>query len=204
MKSLFSKDVAAKLSKIQSLTLPKHDRTEGIKTGTMFRINPQLGEFKMIDKIVTGANGSQKYELSEPTAFQCANIMLYVSRRDKDTGEYIKKPLPAFAINMKLDSDDKNLNYVTMLFRNTTIQGIAEEIINCNDTGEDLYYAKAFYGILRDNDYTDVKQFDTDVQAENVTLTFAMRKKGKQMNFVDVPTYSKSSSTVTEHATAEM
>ena len=91
------KDLQKDLSSVSNLTVNYLDRTQGIKSGTLFTISHTF-KHKMMDKETLGANGKWTYESSEPKPFDCANILL-VNSYEKN-GERVEEQVPAFAINL--------------------------------------------------------------------------------------------------------
>ena len=182
------KDLQKDLSSVSNITVNYLDRTQGIKSGTLFTISPTF-KHKMMDKETLGANGKWTYESSDAKPFDCANILL-INRYQRD-GEWIEEEVPAFAINLKATEqpDENKVRYYTMLFRGTSIQRLTAELIDSHKNGTDLNRAKAFYSIIDSNMLTASNFLEH--LSEGGAIEFAQYKRGRNMNFVDIKYYKE-------------
>ena len=185
---MISKALANKLKDVGSLTINYLDRTPGIKSGTLFNVKPSF-KFKMMTSETKGSNGKYTYESEEPSAFDCANILLINRYKSKQTDEWVEDLVPAFAINIKLSeqNEDNKVKYCTMLFRGTSFERLMDEVILAHTEGADLDRAKALYSIITSNGLT-VSNFFEHLTNGN-SIEFAQYKRGSNMKFVDINYY---------------
>ena len=182
-----SKTLQSKLEKVGDITLHQLDRTNGVKNGTLYTVQPSY-KFNMIDKETLQSNGTYDYETSDATPFDCANILLLNRYKNKE-GNWIDDNVPAFAINIKLDEQpDNNIRYCSMLFRGTSFDRIINEMLAL-EQGMQLDRAKAISAIIKSNGLT-IATFLEHLESGK-SIEFAQYKREYNLNFVDSKYYTE-------------
>ena len=177
------KSVLKELKKVSG-TLTNHtiDRTPGPKSGKMVERIPTGIKFQQLD-------GDEVISIENVKPFGYSNILLDTSYYSKKQGKRIESSIPTFCINIELDESTENERvYITMLFRNTTLEEITQELVENHKNGTPLNKSKALYNIInKDNGMSPGEFFE---QLENgVSITFAQYKRRGGMNFVDTKYY---------------
>lgn len=179
------KSVLTKLSKVSgALTNHTVDRTQGVKRGKMIEQIPTGFKFQLL-------NGDEVVPIDKTTPFNYSNILLDTSYYSKKQSKRIESSIPAFCINIELEgSTEREKVYTSMLFRNTTLEEIVEEMVDNQKNGTPLNKGKALYNIInKDNNMSPSEFFD---ELENGTsITFAQYKRRGGMNFVDTKYYEQ-------------
>lgn len=165
------------LSKVQNdISINYLDRSQGVKTGTLIELSPS---FKYTMK------GGEA-----PKPFNIANIVLI--NRQKRNNEWVDVQLPCFAMNFKAkeQTDEHRTTYYTMLFRNTSSDELAKELIDADRNGTSLNKAKALYSIIKRNKLSPANFWETIESGEPITFAQYKRDNG-QINFVDEQYYNE-------------
>ena len=177
------KSALKKLKKVSgALTNHTVDRTPGIKRGKMVEQIPTGIKFQ-------GLNGDEVVPMDKVKPFGYSNILLDTSYYSKKQSKRIESSIPTFCINIELEgSSEHEKVYTSMLFRNTTLEEIIEEMVDNQQNGTPLNKSKALYNIInKDNKMSPGEFFD---ELENGTsITFAQYKRRGGMNFVDTKYY---------------
>ena len=185
MNFTISKTLQSKLDKVGDIQLHQLDRTNGVKCGTKYTVQPSF-KFMMIDKETLQSDGTYKYDTSDAKPFDMANILLLNRYKNKD-GDWVDNNVSAFAINIKLDEQpNDNITYCTMIFRGTSFDRIVDEVIAMQQ-GLQLDRAKALSAIIKANGLT-ISTFIEHLN-EGKSIEFAQYKRGSNLNFVDARYY---------------
>ena len=187
MSFTISKVLQSKLDKTGDIQLHQMDRTNGVKSGTMYNVQPSF-KFAIIDKETLQSDGKYKYDTSDARPFTMENVLLLNRYRTKD-GVWIDNDVSAFAINIKLDEQpNDNISYVTMLFRGTSFSRIVDELIALQD-GVQLNKATALSAIIKENGLTP-KSFVKHLE-DGKSIDFAQYKRDYNLHFVNTAYYEK-------------
>ena len=189
MNDLLTKALQKKLSDVGNIQVNYLDRTNGVKSGSLFTINPSYKYLMMNSETLT--ESGYEYETSDPKPFDCANIMIINRYYSKKQNKWIEELVPALAINLKSTEqpDANKTRYCSMIFRGTSFDRLMDEIILAHQSGQDLDRAKALYSIIDNNGLT-VSDFFEHLQSGK-PISFAQYKRGNNMNFVDAKYYTE-------------
>ena len=190
MNNLISNDLLKQLDKVNNLTVHFLDRTEGVKNGTLYNVEPSY-KFLIVIKETLQPDGSYKYETSEKKPFNMGNILLVNRYKSKTTNEWVEEKVPAFCINIKSSeqNEEGKVRYYSMLFRGTSFERLMTEIVECHSNGSTLDRSKALYSIIKDNGLTPSKFLEH--LSEGNAIKFAQYKRNYNMNFVDTVYYNE-------------
>ena len=187
MNFTISKALQSKLEKVGDITVHQLDRTNGVKNGTKYTVQPSY-KYMMINKETLQPDGTYDYETSDAVPFDMGNILL-LNRYKNREGNWIDNNVPAFAINIKLDEQpDNNIRYCSMIFRGTSFDRIVDEMLAL-EQGMQLDRAKAISAIIKSNGLT-IATFLEHLN-EGKSIEFAQYKREYNLNFVDSKYYTE-------------